>query len=361
VRAIRLRAQRLGDTARSRPASVAGIVRQVGGIQAQDETAAALGVRARGRGINADDIAHARDSERSVVRTWCMRGTLHLIPADVLPTVLAAFGPVYVARGRRRLADFGLDDDASTHATAIIGDVLAESGPLRRTQIATALERHGIAGDPHDRATFHLVRRACLLGIACEVGPGGAEPSYARPADWLPTAPPADRTAALGEVARWYLAAYQPASPDDFAAWSGLPAHDVRSGWTQAGELVAVGDGPHPLWCRAEDGPVEAVAPGAPQVRLLPAFDGYLLGYRGRHHAVAPEDAARVHPGGGIIRATVLVDGRVAGIWRIDRRRGRLVVESFAGLPGAPIAALDAEVDDIARFLGLDLALTMVG
>jgi hypothetical protein len=342
---------------------VAAIVRAVGGVQAQDLRAAALGVRVRGRGISADDVDRARGTDRTIVRAWCMRGTLHLVPTDVLPSLLAVFGPVYVARGRRRLAQLGLDDDACLRGIQIIRDLLAERGPLTRNDVAAALRARGVAGDPHDRATVHLVRRACLEGIVCDTGSSGTDPSYALRDKWLPAAPLPARTAALGQIARWYVAAFQPTSPEDFAAWSGLPVADVRVAWEQVGTLVTIGAGAQPLWLRAEDCDVPDGKPGSPVVRLLPAFDNYLLGYRDRGHAVPGDHATRVHPGGGIIRPTVLVDGRVAGIWRIDRSssRARLAVESFADLGSARVRALETEVHDVGRFIGQDLALTMVG
>jgi hypothetical protein len=341
---------------------VAAIVHAVGGVQAQDEHAAALGIRARGEGITAGDIDRARVHDRSIVRTWCMRGTLHVIPADLLPAMLAVFGPVHVRRGRRRLAQLGLDEEASRHATEAIRRALARQGPLTRRDIALALRRDGVVGQPHDRATVHLIRRACLLGVACEVGSPGTEPSYALRDDWLP-APLPERAAALGGLAAWYVAAYQPTGPEDLAAWSGLPAADVRAAWEQMTDLVAVGDPQRPLWRHAGDRTAEPPAGGTPVARLLPAFDSYLLGYRDREHAVAPEHAPAVHPGGGIIRPTVLVDGRVVGTWRIERSRApaRLAVQAFTGLDRATVSGVERETADVGRFTGRDLTLTMVG
>jgi hypothetical protein len=358
---MRLRSQRLDDGRRA-PDTVATIVRAVGGVQAQDERAAALGIRVRGRMVSADDIHRARVDDRSIVRAWCMRGTLHLIPSDLLPALLAIFGPVYVARGRRRLAQLGLDDDAARRGTDVIGETLARRGRLTRHEIAEALRHGGVAGDPHDRATVHLIRRACLLGIACDASSTGEEPSYALRDDWLAPTPIPDRTSELGRLADWYVAAYQPTSRDDFAAWSGLPVADVTAAWGQTTDLVAVGDAGQRLWRRADEPEVRPPIPtSSGQVRLLPAFDGYLLGYRGRDHALPAEHAAQVHPGGGIIRPTVLVDGRVVGTWRIDRTRARLVIQSFAGLGDAPVAAVETEVADVGRFTGRNLTLTMVG
>ena len=86
-------------------------------------------------------------------------------------------------------------------------------------------------------------------------------------------------------------------------------------------------------------------------MRLLGPFDPYLLGYKGREHAVPPEHARRVWPGGGWLHPVVLVDGTAAGTWRLDG--DALLVEPFGEIPRA---GLEAEAQDVARFLGPDIA-----
>lgn len=108
---------------------------------------------------------------------------------------------------------------------------------------------------------------------------------------------------------------------------------------------------------------LEESPPAEPSVRLLPRYDTYLLGYKNRDLAVAPEYARRVHPGGGIIHATVLVNGEAAGNWRTERRKGRLVVvvEPFGGLTAEVKAWLEEEARDAGRFLGLEGVLRLDG
>lgn len=94
--------------------------------------------------------------------------------------------------------------------------------------------------------------------------------------------------------------------------------------------------------------------PAAPIVRLLPSYDTYLLGYRGRDLAVAPQHARRVHPGGGLLRPVVLVNECAAGAWRNRRVRNgsEMTVEPFKAFSPEVRAGLDAEIQDLARFLG---------
>ena len=106
---------------------------------------------------------------------------------------------------------------------------------------------------------------------------------------------------------------------------------------------------------------LDASGPQAPAVRLLPAFDTYLLGYRERDLGVSPELAPRIHPGGGIIRPALMIDGRAAGVWARKRtRRGiAITVSPFEDLPPEILDALEEEAADVGRFLGAKASLSV--
>ena len=113
ARGLLTSAQRLGGPEREAAATVEEVVRLVGGLQAQDAPAAALGVRARLPGATASAVDHARFEERSVARIWCLRGTLHLVPAEDARWLVALLGPVGLARGRRRREQMGIGPEAT--------------------------------------------------------------------------------------------------------------------------------------------------------------------------------------------------------------------------------------------------------
>src|SRR5687768_16821773 len=150
VRRLRLRAQRLagvdasGSAAEVGAAQVREIVRAVVGVQAQDERAAALSVRARGVGLTAADVDQARTGERSVVRLWGMRSTLHLVAAEDVGWLLALLGPLFQAQDRRRRLQLGLDDATTAHGVRIVRDALAARGPLTRAELREQLAHHGV-------------------------------------------------------------------------------------------------------------------------------------------------------------------------------------------------------------------------
>lgn len=350
VRAERLRRNLLTPGAGG--ADAGAVVAALCGIQAQDLPAARLAVRARSAGLTDAGVEAARVEQRSVVRTWAMRGTLHLVAAGDLGWLRRLFLPGAIRAGARRFAQLGLDERAYRRAAEIIGAALAGGRPASRSSLREALAAGGV--DPSGQRAAWLFHRAAMEGLICEGPAAGREPSYVLVESWLgtPAVEPGDRERDLARLASRYLAAYGPAAPEDLAAWSGLPLEESRKAFRLVGgRLTEIGSGERPLWTV---GPA-AGAPAADPVRvkLLPAFDTFLLGYRDRRLHLEPRHAHRVNAGGGVVRPVLLIDGRVAGTWRLLRRKlFQVVVRPFDHLPDRAQAGLEEEVRDIGRFSG---------
>lgn len=339
LRRRRLVAQRLHRPA---VASVGALVRDLLAVQAQDQHAAALALRARMPASTSTltDVERARRRGELVV-TWLMRGTLHLVAAEDLGWLHALTTERGAIGGDRRLRQLGVADVADD-AVAVIADAVAPGVPMTRRDLVDRLAGAGIRVD--GQAPVHLIglaarRRVCVLGVDADGGPA-----------YVPwpagTRAPVDRAVGLAELARRYLAAHGPATEDDLATWSGLPLRDVRAGLAStAGDLEELGGGLLDV-ARVDD--MEPVGP-----RLLPAFDPYLLGWRDRTFAVGTH-GADVAPGGGVIRATAIVHGEAVGTWRTQRRGDtlRVALDTFHPLRAADTAALWADARDVARFEG---------
>jgi hypothetical protein len=361
VRQLRLRAQRL--TGR-RPRDVAEVVRAVGGLQAQDTPASRLAVRPRGPALDEAAVRRACDQDRSVVRTWAMRGTLHMVAAEDAGWLVALLGPRFAVADRRRRLQLGLDQDVCDRAMAALPVVLA-GGPLSRADLVRALAAEGVRVDPRGQAPAHLVGYAAMHGLVCR-GPDldGDVPSYVLLEEWAGAGRALDPDDALAELARRYLGGHGPAAPEDLAAWSGLPVGQARRAFELvAGELDEVELDGRRLWAPAGAATARSPASG-PVVRLLGRFDDYLLGWRGRDLVLEARFARRIQAGGGWIHPAVVVDGRVAGTWRARRTGDRLeiAVEPFAGrLPRGTGPALEAEAADLGRFLAVEPRLRVDG
>src|SRR5438105_4214301 len=135
VRLLRLHAQRLAPRSRNTVSGVASLVKELCGIQAQDARAATLALCARSIGLVADDVERARVQERSIIRTWGQRGTLHLLATEDISWLLPILGPVFIAASQRRRMELGLDEDTCTRGIRIMRDALARHGPLTRAEL----------------------------------------------------------------------------------------------------------------------------------------------------------------------------------------------------------------------------------
>jgi hypothetical protein len=339
-----------------RPASAkdpAEIARSIAGAQAQDVYAGPLTFRSRSRSLTADDVKRARTEQRSLLRTWVMRTTIHLIPTDDAGWWLPLFEPRIEKWSRRRLTQLGLPQAKQDKALRVVARVLADEGPLTRSEARQRIEAAGI--ELNTQTGMHIALTSVVAGIAC-LGPDkGKTTCLIRREDWLGKTAPFDREQALAELARRYLGAFAPATERDFAYWSGLPLRDVRAGLESiSGEIEEVQVGGKAMLAPRGSPPR---LPATGQVRMLGNFDTYLLGWKDRAFSVTGEHALHVKEGGGgWIRPVILEDGIVVGGWRSRRQRGGLEIElNLADDERERLGAkIDAEVADLARFEGIE-------
>lgn len=357
IRSLRLRAQYLMQWVPDGPRTVAEIVKDMGGVQAQETAAALLAIRARGRGLLTVDVERALVQERTVVRTWGPRGTLHLLAAEDLGWLLPLLGPVFIASNRRRREELGLDEETCVRGIRLLGQILAGQGVLTRAEIVAQLARHGLL--LKGQARPHLLMRAALEGLICFGPESGGEPTYILMNDWLGEQRSLVFSAekACAELTRRYLAAYGPATPQDQAAWSGLPLSQIRQAWySLADQLVEITFTGGSAWMFKDRASwLDELDFPLPPVRLLPRFDLYLLGYQKRDLILSAQYAKRVNAGGGMIHPTMLVDGRVAGVWKSTQKKNLvdISVEPFETLPIEIYPELEVEVAGLARFLDI--------
>lgn len=357
VRSFRLQNQRLTEDPRI--ASAAPIVRRLCALQSQEWLSAQLAIAARARDVTQADIKRARENDRAFVLTWTLRGTLHLVAAADLPWQITFCGERAIRGTNRRYQQLGLSAAVRNNALDHITEILGEQGPLIRAELADKLGARGIpvAG----QAIHHLVRYAALRGRIC-LGPERAgDLSYVLLSQWLPDyQPPAAIDELLPMFARRYLKAYGPATSADFAHWTGISAGQAEAAFAAiSGECVVL-DSPLGEVSLLEKQLEQLSAHEAETVaRFLPRYDNYLLAYKNRDFMVNPAFAKRVHPGGGLIRACVIVDGQAVANWKLEQRRknARVVVSPFQTLEKSLQPVLEAEVDNLARFLGREIDL----
>ena len=336
VTAERCAAQLLcGEPARS----AAEVARRLLAIQAQDPRGARLTVRARSAGVSASEVDAALAS-RSMIVSWLNRGTLHLVRTEDYWWLHPLTTP-QVGRGNaRRLAQEGVPPQDAERGVAAVTAALAADGPLTRPQLRERVAAAGVRTE--GQALIHVLLLASTRGHIVRGPVVGKEQAFVLVRDWLGAPPPAmDREAALGELARRYLAGHAPAADGDLAKWAGIGLRDARLGLARCG-AVQRPDGLAEL-------PADPPSPIAtlPPPRLLGAFDPLLLGWASRDPITGPHK--QIVTTNGLFRPFALAGGRAVATWTFAG--GQVTLAPFAPLTRETQAALTTDAADVTRFL----------
>lgn len=213
---------------------------------------------------------------------------------------------------------------------------------------------HGAPVETAGQVSTHVLVYLSAIGLTCRATERGRAATFALIDDWVPHSAAGPRgDDALAELARRFFAAFSPATPADFTTWSGLPSSRA---------VALIRDELSPAEVHGRPGFRLGEVEPARGLRLLPAFDNYLVGYRERDAVIAERHRGEVFVGG-TIRPAVLRDGRVVGRWQLARARtgATVTVTTFETLPRAARSDLDAEIADLARFLALPVTLRPTG
>jgi uncharacterized protein YcaQ len=346
------------------------VVARIAGLHAQVMSSAELTLAARVEGLGPDDLGRALWSERSLVKTWAMRGTLHLLPAAEFPLWQAALST-------RRGWEAGAWQRAFATREELerINQAVAEALDgrlLTREELAAEVARRTGSeplGDKLRESWGALLKPAAALGLLCFAPSQGQQVRFTRPDTWLDGWAEHDPDEAMAEVTRRFLAASGPVTREDFARWWGIPSPArgrrllERLGDEVAGVEVE-GTAAYALAADLRD-LAEAGAGGLRVVRLLPAFDQYVITATLQAERLMPGPFKdRVYRPQGWLSPVLLVGGRMDGTWRQERKGRRLLVtiEPFAGpLPAWARRAAEAEAERLAAFAGGELELSWAG
>jgi len=352
-----------------RPGSVAGVVEWFGAMQAQDLASGLWSLGARLPGLTNVDVVAALERGEAV-RTWPMRGTLHLVPGRDARWMVELMAGRVGGAARTRRAQLGLSDADAERGTEILGTALAGGRRLTRAQCLAALDGAGLATD--GQRGYHLLGFAAQRGVVCLAPNLGTEQSFVLLDDWVPgqlvLGRDLDRDQALATIAVRYFRSHGPTTRADLAGWTGLTLADVRRGIDVAladGRLGALSLDGVDLYADPELLDAPPAGPPVPQLLVLPGFDEYLLGYKDRSLMLAPEHFQAVVPGGnGVFQSTVVRAGRVVATWRRTTRRDRVTVDVglLDGVPERPDQAdLERAFAPYATFVGLPVLVRPTG
>lgn len=336
---LRLVAQRLAGPGL---ATVTDSVGWMTALQAQDYSGALTSVALRTTKGSRQGVEAALNAGE-VVKSWPMRGTLHLVMAEDLPWMLELTTPRLVAGAASRRAQLDLDMPMLERARELAVNALTGGHQLRRSELLAVWDEGGLATT--GSRGYHMLWYLAQTGTLCFGPVCGDEQLIVLVEEWIPRPKHPEHEEALGEWALRYFRSHGPATIKDFIRWTNLVAADARTGLALA----------RPRLSRLDvDGVEYFMDPKTPDLLnscrqhaqglfLLPGFDEFILGYSDRRATLRAEFADRIVPGGnGVFRPTVVSDGQVIGVWKhVGRGAKRTIATTpFESFPEAVTEAI---------------------
>jgi uncharacterized protein YcaQ len=339
------------------------------GLHAQVMSSAELTLWARVDGLEPDTVRRALWEERTLVKTWAMRGTLHLLPAAEFPLWQAALSTRRGYQAGAWLKAFGVTTDELQRLIDAVGEAL-DGRMLTREELAAKVgELTGSAelGAKLRESWGAMLKPAAALGRLCFAPNQGQQVRFTRPDTWLRGWTDHDPDEAMLEVTRRFLAASGPVTREDFARWWGIPSPAKgRKLIERLGEEVArVEVEGVRAYALAADVPELAgtrstTHAGSRCVRLLAAFDQYVItATRQAEHMMPGPFRARIYRPQGWLSPVLLIGGRMDGVWRQETKGKRLLVTvaPFAKLPAWARRGAEADAERLAAWTGGQLEL----
>jgi Winged helix DNA-binding domain len=338
----RLAAQRLIGSTFETPLEVC---RWMLAMQAQDLPASkwALGMRAPGTTLADIDAALVAGT---IVRSWPMRGTLHLTPAEDLKWMLSLATPRILASAVKRQQELGLDAKQLEKARTVAHQVLGGKKQLTRSALLQAFNVAKLDAEPH--RGYHMLWYLAQTGSIC-LGPAeGKDQSYVLCDEWIATSRELARDQALGELARRYFLSHGPATLKDLQRWAKLTMPDAKLALELAKPELAHQDG---YYFDERTLSIKADVP----VLALPAFDELILGYEDRTCVVPAAFGDAIVPGGnGIFLSTIVVAGVAVGTWARSQKAKSLAITAkpFVKLTASAAKGFERAIAAYGAFLG---------
>lgn len=330
------------------PSTVAGIVEWFGAMQAQDVNSALWSLGCRLPGCSIEDVNAALE-ERTVLRTWPMRGTVHFVPAADAHWMLELMGVRALGGASKRRETLGLDEKTVDRAVEILGTALAGGGRMTRAECMATLTEGGV--EVTGQRGYHLLWYASQRAVTAIAPHVGKEQTFVLLDDWVPRPRRPDREEALEIIARRFFRSHGPATRKDFAGWTGLPMSDCKIGIAAAGDELTVVDVDGVEMIMASD--VDDLGSGG--WLALPGFDEYMLGYKDRSLMATPEQLAAIIPGGnGVFQSTIVREGRVVATWKRTLTRKGVTV-TVLPLAEFDLSFAEQALSPFAAYLGLEL------
>ncbi|MGG5175069.1 winged helix DNA-binding domain-containing protein [Pseudarthrobacter sp. J1763] len=335
---LRLQAQGLLATEASFSPTPADVVRHTTAMQAQDLPSAmwAVGLRVHiGGGKLSLESVRAAINSGEIVRSWPMRGTLHLVMPEDLGWILELTSDRLHRAMKSRFRELEITDADLDQCAEVAVELVAQARNSgadggTRAELFDAWERAGQRTKAQRGIT--MLGTLCRMAVLVQGPLEGNQQLFREFNEWIPFSRRLEREQSVAELAQRYFASHGPATMADFSSWSKLPITEVRRAMEVIGDKLekrVINE--REYWCAPDLFSGIHKVPGARSVLALPGFDEFILGYADRDDVLDPQHAAKIVPGGnGVFLKTIVVGGRVCGTWAHQCTGPKDVVEPLA-------------------------------
>jgi hypothetical protein len=329
------------------------VVKWMGAMQAQDYLSAlyAVGLRLK---KSAESSIEQAITNKTIVRTWPMRGTLHFVAPEDAKWMLALLTPGVISRAASIYRNSGLDKNIFSKSRKIIIKALEGGKQLERKDIYQVLEKAKISTS--DYRGLHIIGLLAQEGLLCFGPRKGKQQGFVLLDEWIPFGKKLQGEEALAELANRYFAAHGPATVRDFAWWSGLTITAATKGLELAKKnFIGENVNGQMFWMSHHT----SFKRKTPAIYLLPAFDEYLVGYKDRSAALDTKYTRDILTINGIFNPSLIINGKVEGTWKrtITKNEVLIQVASFNKLNQLQKVDIAKAAKQYGRFLNMDVKL----
>jgi hypothetical protein len=309
IRALRLQNLQVTEHLFKTPVS---LLRHMGAMQAQDYQQSLWAVGSRLPGITLAQVEQAI-TDRQILRTWPMRGTIHFVPAEDAKWMVRLMAPRVISAQAARRRQLNLTDELVDSYSPVVQEILAGNKILTRKELLQLLESRGI--EVANQRGIHILWELAARGLLCFGPYKDKQPTFVLLDEWAPTSRDLNHEESLREITLRYFTSHGPATIKDFATWTRLPVKDIKA--TLAGldgKLERIEANGQEYWLAKRR---KIISVPSPDVHLLSGFEEYMLGYKDRSAMLELANANKVVPGGnGVFFPIIVIDGQIRGTWK---------------------------------------------
>lgn len=348
----RLDSQHIGSNLCDTPEDV---VRSLGAVQSQDYAHSLWAIGLRTKNANFSEVEKAL-ADGKIVRTWLMRGTVHIVLAEDIAWMRNLFSERILARlTPKAWAYHAMTPELMDHARGIIEGALHGKRAIARKDLIGLLAEGGIPDDKQQ--SYFIFGYLSQSGVLCAGPPQGKDLTFVLTEEWATNQRQLSREESLAVLAERFFMSHGPATLSDFANWSGLRKTDAKFG------LNAVQD---KLKSIAVDGAEYWMSPNVQEGQglfLLPGYDEFLIGYKDRSASFETYGRTPISTYNGMFYATIIEDGQVLGLWKrvIKTKSIDIVLHPIITLSDDQIKRIQAQVDAYSAFVGKPVQLKING